>query len=544
VVVTASMGVAHFHPGHQTAGGVLKDAEIALYEARRRGHGAVEFFRPDMHDERSELLQLERDLRRALERGEIDVVYQPIIRLADRKLAGFEALMRWRRGDIVLEPDSFVGLAEATGIIDELGRYVLHQAASRLGTWQRAFRPQEPLFVAVNISSAQLLHGDLVDDIQRLMDREDLRPGTLQLELTESLVVENPELAHKLLMRLKQMGVALACDDFGTGYSGLESVFRLPFDSVKIDRCFLEGESGDRNWIMVEAMLRLARDLNLDVVAEGIETDEQMEHLSRLGCDYGQGFLIGLPVTAQQVVEALGGLSYGAGRGTGMAAFWNRLTGGRFGEPVEQMPLGGKLDIPAFKQFLEEGHGSRADNGAAAARPAEDSDAELVIDVRSIMPVPMAPSEPAAPEVGSAPFAPRFKAPDPRRMETASREAGGAGEVRAAEPQHPPTPAIAAPAADADAAPDVAAAGDPQGDAGRPEDKRAEPDTPSKRKHRRRKLRRAAKTASPKTGPAKTASPKSASPKTGPAESASPKSGPAKSRPANGSRQGGPAKQH
>ncbi|HUF44280.1 MAG TPA: EAL domain-containing protein, partial [Aestuariivirgaceae bacterium] len=334
VVVTASMGVAHFHPGHQTAGGVLKDAEIALYEARRRGHGAVEFFRPDMHDERSELLQLERDLRRALERGEIEVVYQPIIRLADRKLAGFEALMRWRRGDIVLEPDSFVGLAEATGIIDELGRYVLTQAASRLGTWQRAFRPQEPLFVAVNISSAQLLHGDLVDDIQRLMDREDLRPGTLQLELTESLVVDNPELAHKLLMRLKQMGVALACDDFGTGYSGLESVFRLPFDSVKIDRCFLEGESGDRNWIMVEAMLRLARDLNLDVVAEGIETDEQMEHLSRLGCDYGQGFLIGLPVTAQQVVEALGGLSYGAGLGTGMAAFWSRLTGRRFGEPV------------------------------------------------------------------------------------------------------------------------------------------------------------------------------------------------------------------
>jgi len=333
-------------------------------------------------------------------------------------------------------------------------------------------------------------------------------------------------------MRLKQMGVALACDDFGTGYSGLESVFRLPFDSVKIDRCFLEGESGDRNWIMVEAMLRLARDLNLDVVAEGIETDEQMEHLSRLGCDYGQGFLIGLPVTAQQVVEALGGLSYGAGLGTGMAAFWSRLTGGRFGEPVEPMPLGGSLNIPAL-------HGRRADNGAAAARPAEDSDADLVIDVRSIMPVPMAPSEPAAPEVGSAPFAPRFKAPDPRRMETASREAGGVGEVRAAEPQHPPTPAIAAPAADAGAAPAVAAASDPQGDAGRPEDKRAEPDTPSKRKHRRRKLRRAAK-----TGPAKSASPKTALPKTGPAESASPKSGPAKSRPANGSRQGGPAKQH
>jgi diguanylate cyclase (GGDEF)-like protein/PAS domain S-box-containing protein len=321
VVITASMGVVRVHQDYRKPDAVLKDAEIALYEAKRQGYGSVEFFRPDMHDERSALLQLEQNLRHALERNEIEVVYQPIVRLADRELAGFEALMRWRRGELVLEPDSFMGLAEETGIIRELGSYVLKEAAGRLGTWQRAFRPQEPLFVAVNISSVQLLNGDLVEDIQRLIEREDLRPGTLKLELTESLVVENPELAHKLLIRLKQMGVALACDDFGTGYSGLESVFRLPFDSVKIDRVFLEGESGDRNWIMVEAMLRLARELKLDVVAEGIETDEQMERLSRLGCDYGQGYLIGPPVTAQQVVEGLGGLSYGA-KGRGRA--WRR----------------------------------------------------------------------------------------------------------------------------------------------------------------------------------------------------------------------------
>jgi EAL domain-containing protein (putative c-di-GMP-specific phosphodiesterase class I) len=257
----------------------LKDAEIALYEAKRAGYGAVEFFRPDMHDERSPAAA-GAELRRALERNEIEVVYQPIVRLADRKLAGFEALMRWRRGDIVLEPDSFMGLAEETGIIRELGRYVLKEATSRLGTWQRAFRPQHPCSWP-STSRRSSCSTAISSRTSRPHGARGPQPGSLKLELTESLVVENPELAHKLLVRLKQMGVALACDDFGTGYSGLESVFRLPFDTVKIDRCFLEAESGERNWVVVEAMLRLARDLGLEVVAEGIETDEQMERLER-----------------------------------------------------------------------------------------------------------------------------------------------------------------------------------------------------------------------------------------------------------------------
>jgi diguanylate cyclase (GGDEF)-like protein len=386
VVLTASMGVAPVHGEYRGAETVLKDAEIALYEAKRQGYGAVEYFRADMHDERSHLVQLEQNLRHALERNEIEVVYQPIVSLADRKLAGFEALMRWRRGDVVHEPDSFVGLAEETGIIRDLGSHVLKEATSRLGTWQRAFRPHDPLFVAVNISSVQLLNNDLVEDIGRLMQREDLQPGSLKLELTESLVVENPELAHKLLMRLKQMGVALACDDFGTGYSGLESVFRLPFDSVKLDRVFLESENGERNWEMVEAMLRLAHDLGLDVVAEGIETDEQMERLSRLGCDYGQGYLIGPPVTAQQVVAALGGHSHeAAGLGTGLAAFWSRLTGAGLGEAIpEAIPE--PVDDPAVSEDVED---------------------EPVIDLRGVMPPASKTPAPDVPEVGSAPFAPR-----------------------------------------------------------------------------------------------------------------------------------------
>jgi EAL domain-containing protein (putative c-di-GMP-specific phosphodiesterase class I) len=205
------------------------------------GYGAVEFFRPDMHDERSALLQLEQNLRHALERDEIEVVYQPIIRLADRKLAGFEALMRWRRGDIVLEPDSFVGLAEETGIIRELGRYVLKEAASHGSASGSAPSGHRSRYSWPSTSRRSSCSTATSSTTSSTPGARGSRPGTLKLELTESLVVENPELAHKLLMRLKQMGVALACDDFGTGYSGLESVFRLPFDSVKIDRVLSRG---------------------------------------------------------------------------------------------------------------------------------------------------------------------------------------------------------------------------------------------------------------------------------------------------------------
>ncbi len=444
VVITASMGVARFDREHRRADGVLKEAEIALHEAKRAGYGAVEFFRPDMHDERSDLLQLEQNLRRALERNEIEVVYQPIVRLVDRQLAGFEALMRWRRGEVVLEPESFMGLAEETGMIRELGRYVLKEATARLGTWQRAFRPQQPLFVAINISSIQLLNGDLVDDIQALIEREDLRPGSLKLELTESLVVQNPELAHRLLVRLKQMGVSLACDDFGTGYSGLESVFRLPFDMVKIDRCFLEDESSDRSWVVVEAILRLARDLGLEVVAEGIETDEQMARLGGLGCDYGQGYLIGPPVMAQQVAEALGGLSYQAdGLGTNLAALWSRVTGQKGAQPVQQVPVDADLasDLASDLDKVSLDSGASENRAAAAARPGEAGDPDIVIDVRSIVPAASRPSARAMSGEGSIPWTPHRTEPakpaeptepdEPVRPEAAVREADAVEPSRA-----------------------------------------------------------------------------------------------------------------
>jgi diguanylate cyclase (GGDEF)-like protein/PAS domain S-box-containing protein len=324
--LTASFGVARFLDDRSSPQEFVKDAEIALYEAKRRGRDSIEFFRPDMRDDRSELLALEQDLRRAIERNEIEVVYQPISRLADMQLAGFEALVRWRhRTEGLLAPDSFMHLAEETGIIKDVSHHVLNEAARQLGIWQRAFRPDRPLFVSVNVSSSQLFNTDLVDDVRALLGREDISAGSLKLELTESLVMENPELSIEILERLKALGVGLACDDFGTGYSALASLRRLPFDTLKVDKSFLEADPEDEKaTIILETVILLAHDLDMTVVAEGIESQEQITTLAELECDLGQGFLIGEPMSAKQVVEALGG-GFSSSKPV-LGGLWERLS--------------------------------------------------------------------------------------------------------------------------------------------------------------------------------------------------------------------------
>ena len=337
--LTASFGVARFLDDRSAPQEFVKDAEIALYEAKRRGRDSIEFFRPDMRDDRSELLALEQDLRRAIERNEIEVVYQPISRLSDMQLAGFEALVRWRhRTEGLLGPEVFMSVAEETGIIKDLSHHVLNEAARQLGIWQRAFRPDKPLFVSVNVSSSQLFNTDLVDEVRALLGREDIAEGTLKLELTESLVMENPELSIEILKRLKALGVGLACDDFGTGYSALASLRRLPFDILKVDRSFLEADPEDEKaMIILETIILLAHDLRLTVVAEGIESQEQIATLAELECDLGQGFLIGEPMMSKQVVEALSGGAFTASKPV-FAGIWDRLGGRKPSEPFAPKP--------------------------------------------------------------------------------------------------------------------------------------------------------------------------------------------------------------
>jgi len=325
--LTASIGVAQYRPDVQDADKLLKDAAVALYEARRKGMGAVELFNPSMIDDRAELVVLEAELRRAIERNEIEVHYQPIARLADMHLAGFEALVRWRHPSMgLLAPESFISLAEETGMIRDIGRVVLNEAGRQLGIWQRAYRSAEPAFVAVNISSAQLIEPSLLDDVKQIIGREGLLRGSFKIEVTESLVMEYPERAAQILERFRELGVGLSCDDFGTGYSSLSSLRKLPFDTLKVDRSFIASEAQDhRADVILRSIIAMGHDLGLAIVAEGIENQDQVDRLGELGCDFGQGYFIGKPMSAKQVNDALAVLPYAqtAGR-TAITWLWER----------------------------------------------------------------------------------------------------------------------------------------------------------------------------------------------------------------------------
>lgn len=325
--LTASIGVAQYRPEVQDADRLVKDAAVALYEARRKGTGAVELFNPAMVDDRAELVVLEAELRRAIERNEIEVHYQPIARLADMHLAGFEALVRWRHPSLgLLAPESFLGLAEETGMIRDIGRVVLNEAGRQLGIWQRAYRSVEPAFVAVNISSAQLIEPGLIDDVKQIINREGLLRGSFKIEVTESLVMEYPERAAQILERFRELGVGLSCDDFGTGYSSLSSLRKLPFDTLKVDRSFISQEAQDhRAVVILQSIVTMGHELGLAIVAEGIENQDQVDRLGELGCDFGQGYFIGKPMSAKQVNDALAGLPYAqTGGRTAITWLWER----------------------------------------------------------------------------------------------------------------------------------------------------------------------------------------------------------------------------
>ena len=389
VFLTASLGIATCREDSGTAEDLLKDAEIALYEAKRNGKDSVRSFEPSMRDDRPELLHLESELRRAIQRDEMEVLYQPIMRLEDRELAGFEALIRWRhpkRG--LLLPEEFISLAEETGLIEELGEYVLNEAARQLGIWQRAFRPKQPLFMSINVSHAQLLGRNLVDEVQSLLSREDLAAGTLKLEITESMVMENPELSVQVLRRLKQLGVGLSCDDFGTGYSSLATLQRLPFDVLKLDKSFLEADpEDDAAEIILQSIIDLAANLEIAVVAEGVESEEQSERLHDMGCDFAQGYLFGEPMTSRKVIDSLGGSAL-------LLRYTTAKTGGFFRRLVK-----------GDKGGVEAGEIEPYDTPREVFRPSEPARADNIIPPPP--PPPQAPPPPQSPPPPqAAPVAP------------------------------------------------------------------------------------------------------------------------------------------
>ena len=312
ISLTTSIGVAALFAGEVTrAEDALKRAEIALLAARTHGRGGIALFERRMLGERIAAVQLEHDLRRAVERGQIDVAYQPIVRIEDEELAGFEALVRWHHPALgTLTAERFVPLAEELGLIADITQVVLEKAVRNLGIWQRALRPSQKLFVSVNISSIQLMNTDLVREVAELIEREGIAPETLILELTESLVLDNPQLGRKVLKRLARLDIGLACDDFGTGYSSMTILRDMPFSIVKLDRSLL-AEGGDplRSAIILRSTVDMAHALDMSVIAEGVETAEHMLLVRELGCDMAQGWHVGRPVSAQKVTEILMGIA-------------------------------------------------------------------------------------------------------------------------------------------------------------------------------------------------------------------------------------------
>ncbi len=301
IFLTASIGLALADSEAQRAEETLKDAELAMYHAKRGGGDRIDVFKAAMRARKTDRLSIESDLRRALERDEIAILYQPIVRLEDRSIAGFEALARWDHPKLGrLSPAEFISIAEETGLIVELGLFVLDRTARQLSTWQRTLRHREPLFASVNVSSRQLLRHDLIQDLRTVLARAPLTRGSLKLELTESVVMENPEHAAQMLHRIRELGAGLALDDFGTGYSSLSYLQRFPFDTIKIDQSFVRTTAKGTRPVILRSIITLAHDLGMDVVAEGAETDSDAVELFQLGCEFAQGFVFGEPMSADR----------------------------------------------------------------------------------------------------------------------------------------------------------------------------------------------------------------------------------------------------
>ena len=302
--LTASIGLVSWVDQQENAAGLLDDAELAMYRAKKAGGNRVEPFRPAFRTSGTDRLQLENDLRRAIERKELSLVYQPIVRLVDAEIAGFEALMRWehpKRGSI--SPSEFIPIAEGTDLINQLGMFAFEKATSDLTDWQLQ-TGDLPIFVSINLSSAQLLNNDLHDDVRAILNKNHCDPQKVKVELTESLVMENPEQARLVLEKLKDAGLKLALDDFGTGHSSLAYLTRFPFDTIKIDKALVKDPS-DKRTILLRSVITMARELDMQVVAEGIESEEDAIQLAQLGCDFGQSFLFGPPIGSESILRLL-----------------------------------------------------------------------------------------------------------------------------------------------------------------------------------------------------------------------------------------------
>jgi predicted signal transduction protein with EAL and GGDEF domain len=322
VFVTVSIGIAPTWAGLKTTQELLQGADVAMYSAKNSGKGLAKVFEGDMHANVVSRLTLDADLRGALERGEFSIHYQPIVELRGQRLVGLEALVRWHhptRG--LVPPDQFIPMAEETGLITAIGKFVLDGACRQARAWQVAYPLASNLSISVNLSASQIQDGDIVGIIQAGLEQSGLSPERLILEVTESVLMHDTATALARIVELKELGVRIAIDDFGTGYSSLAYLRRFAVDILKIDKSFVDNvASRTDSMALVRAIVDLGRSLRLTTVAEGVELPEQAAELMALGCDMAQGFLFARPLDAANMERLLAGLTVGVdGRSTSIA---------------------------------------------------------------------------------------------------------------------------------------------------------------------------------------------------------------------------------
>jgi diguanylate cyclase (GGDEF)-like protein/PAS domain S-box-containing protein len=307
VFATVSIGIALSSTGYDKPEEVLRDADTAMYRAKMLGKARHEVFDKTMHARAMNLLQMEADLRRAIERKEFILHYQPIVALESGTISGFEALIRWQHPERgFVSPNEFISIAEETGLIIPIGHWVLEEACRQIHAWQEQYPQYPPLQISVNLSSKQFINANLIQQIRQVLKETCVEPHSLKLEITESMVMENVESAIEMLQQLRALGIELSIDDFGTGYSSLSYLHRFPISTLKIDRSFVSRMSdNNENAEIVRTILMLARSLKMDVVAEGVETKDQLSQLAMLECEYGQGYYFSRPLNVEAASKLL-----------------------------------------------------------------------------------------------------------------------------------------------------------------------------------------------------------------------------------------------
>ena len=309
VFTTTSIGIAFSSTGYDRPEDLLRDADTAMYRAKAAGKARYEVFDKTMHTRAVALLQMENDLRRAIDRQEFQLHYQPIVCLGTGSVTGFEALLRWQHPDCgLISPLEFIPVAEETGLIIPIGTWVLREACRQMQIWQQQSPRNPPLTISVNLSGKQFSQPDLIEQITDILQESGLAPQSLKLEITESALLEDPDTAASMLQQLQTLGIWLSVDDFGTGYSSLSYLHRLPINTLKIDRSFINSVDADVEKLeLVRTIIVLAWNLGLDVVAEGIETSKQLSQLKALKCESGQGYLFSKPMDTEAATALITG---------------------------------------------------------------------------------------------------------------------------------------------------------------------------------------------------------------------------------------------